>query len=311
MTPSVQAETQSFRVLAGKVEAEVSFRSGHKPWKPLATHALLDAGTEIKTGAKGRLSLRFADGSEVQIEPLTEIKLESLSDAQNQTLIQIILKQGELKAHVASETAAQESFVIHTPTATAIIQGTIGSILHQPADGLTTLSAEEGVIFIQPENSKIQPLNLSAGRQVSLSSSAIGPVVAKGAPPGLAASKLPYKLFDLGQWQECESRQGQKEICGAWNWDSEAQAFHADWPNGAKALVKVEKMGGGEIILLRRDLSGPSAGSVAHYTGHHAGGDIEGDVVLQLLEGTVAWESHDATSKGTWRVRSHDYLDLS
>ena len=307
----VEAGTQERRALVDRLEAEVTCRSGRKPWASLAANAFLDEGAEIKTGAKGRLSLRFADGSEAQVEPLTEMKLESLHNAENQTLIQIILEGGEINAHVTPETACHESFVVHTPVATAVGEGTAFSVLHQPSGGLTTISAEEGEVFIQPESSEIQPLNLQTGKQVSLSSSAIGPVVAKGAPPGLLEPKLPYKLLDLGYWQECESRHGQEEICGTWTWDAQAQAFTARWQDGVVALVKVEKMEGGEIILLRRDLSGSSEGSGARYTGHSKGGDFEGDTVIQLLEGTVVWDSSAAASKATWHARVYNsYLEL-
>ena len=123
-------------------------------------------------------------------------------------------------------------------------------------------------------------------------------------------AKRPHKLLDLGQMQVCESGKAEKEICGTWTWDFKAQAFNARSQDGVTATLKVEKIGGGQIVLIRRDLSGPSAGLVARYTAHQTGEEFEGDVPVQLLQGTVTWESHGSTSNGTWRARAHYYLDL-
>ncbi len=124
------------------------------------------------------------------------------------------------------------------------------------------------------------------------------------------SKEIGFRLPDLGQIQECETLEGQQEICGTWTWDRKAQAFNATWQNGATAVLKVEKMEGGEIVLMRRDLSGPSVGLSVRYFGFNAGSTIEGDVAIQLLKGTILGGSPGSPSGGTWHARSHFLLDL-
>ncbi len=124
------------------------------------------------------------------------------------------------------------------------------------------------------------------------------------------SKELGFRLLDLGQIQECETLEGSQEICGTWAWDRKTQAFNATWQNGVTAELKVEKMESGEIVLLRRNLSGPFVGSSVRYFGFNAGSTIEGDVAVQLLKGTIIGGSPGSPSGGTWHARSHFLLDL-
>lgn len=312
-TPSDLPKASQARV--EKVENEVNWRCGDVEWTPLVSDTLLDEETEIQTGDKGRLNLQFAEGSTVEVKPGSEIKLESLHDPTNQLLIWILLNQGEISVRIAPF-PSYRGFSVDTEAAMFIIDEGVPrfSVKQDTKSGLTTLAVEEGVVIIQPENPELQSINLGAGEQISLNSKKMGPIVAVGSPPSLEEPKeLVHRQLDLGPLQQvCEMAEGegQKEICGTWLWDLKAQAFNATWQNGAKAVLKVEKMSDGEIVLTRRDLSGTSEGLTARYVGRNAGDAIEGDVPIQLLAGTVTWEFNGSTSTGTWRARSPFFLGL-
>lgn len=291
-----------------QVENKVSWRRKPDSWAAVTLDMRLDERTELRTSANGTVRLILKEDSHIEIAPNTGIKLESLRNAHGGVLVQISLRRGEIKAQVSPETTSQRAFAVHTPVATAVVEGTVFSVRHDTAAGLTTVAVEDGVVFVQPVSPKIWPLNLEAGRQVSLSRSVIGPVVAAGAPPSLNEPELPYALLDLGQWQVCEIRE--REICGSWGWDRKAQQFNATWENGGRAVLKVEKLGDGEIILSRADHAGSLKGLTARYVGRNAGTDMEGDVGVQLIAGEVTWAGRGNITRGTWRARSYYWVDL-
>ncbi len=55
--------------------------------------------------------------------------------------------------------------------------------------------------------------------------------------------------------QVCEKNVKVKESCGTWSWNRTTQQFEATWQDGTHSILQVEKMSGGEIVLLRRDPS--------------------------------------------------------
>lgn len=306
---SAIAQTEAAIPLDGTVEIaavenKVDWRREGKSWASVSEGISLEERSEIRTEKnKGKTILRFAEESRVEVGPGTQLSLDSLK---NKAFLLISLKQGELDVQVSPKSTSEKSFTVMTPAAMVVVEGTIFSVRHQK--DLTTVSVKEGIVFVQPASAELYPVNIEAGQQISLTKKEMGPVVAAGASPGISEPELPYKLLDLGHLQVCEIRE--KEICGSWSWDLKTQQFNATWEDGTISVLKVEKMGGGEIILTSNNLSGPTQGVTARYTGHLAGQDMEGDVGVQLLEGTVAWKSPGSNASGTWRSRSHYFLEL-
>lgn len=89
--------------------------------------------------------------------------------------------------------------------------------------------------------------------------------------------------------RECESYQG--TVCGTWT--LRGNQFHAEWTNGAKAVLTVEKFDNDQIIITRSDTeSSASRGFTARYTGKLSGN--------QIVEGIVSWTHNGRTWSGTW-----------
>lgn len=266
----------------------------------LAAGAKVGEGSELRTDATGKAHLVLPDGSTVDVEPDTTLKLVSLENASHGTLIQFELVQGALTAKIAPPATEDGTFAVHTKVATAIGGEQIAVRMDEAAN-LMTAGAIAGVTMIQTESESVQPINLSAGEQVSLNAEKMGPIVAVGAPPGLEEpTDLKNRLLDLGQIQVCEK--GEAELCGTWSWNRGQQQFDATYAGGATATLKVERMSGGEIVL---------TGNNGRYVGHDGGTEMLGDVAHQILEGTVTWTRNGVTTEGTWRGLSSYLLDLN
>jgi hypothetical protein len=246
----------------------------------------------------------------LRLGPRTAVKLDALRNAYDEPLFWILLRQGEVEVQVSPRTSSQQTLSIHTPVTSAIAQGTLFSVSHDPARKLTTVAVRKGIVLLQPQGQKLfhESMYLEPGQQVSLTRSVMGPVVAAGAPPSLTEPELPYALLDLGQWQVCEDRE--TEICGSWDWDRKRQRFNATWSDSTSAVLKVEALGDGEIILSCVDCGQQSTGRKARYVGRNAGTDFDGDVAVQLIAGEVTWTEGGKQGRGTWRARSYYWIDL-
>ena len=152
------------QVQVKKVEGKVQWRRHSGSWKTILSGDTLDEPSEIKNDDKGNLTLQFSEGSVVDLKADSEIELESLHDPQNQPLIWIRVKNGEIHGRIASFDSYR-GFSINTEPALIVVdQGTPSfSVNQDQKSGLTTLAVEEGTVMIQPENPEIQPINLGAG----------------------------------------------------------------------------------------------------------------------------------------------------
>lgn len=293
-----------------KSSNQVLLLKSDKTWQPLASQQQLNEGATIQTGFDGTLQLRLDEGTLLTVEPSSSIVLDTLHDTQNQPLILISLKQGKIDVQMAPY-QTYRSVTIGTELAAVIVYEGSPTFAVRYDQGIATVGVKQGSVTIQPDNSDLSSTNVNEGEQVSFNSKKIGPIVAVGAPPSLEEPKeLSYRIMELGHLEECEIPEGGKELCGSWSWNRKTQKFDAEWANGAKGELAVEKMNNGELVLLRRDLSGPTAGLTARYSGQNAGNEITGDVVQALLKGTVTWEYHQTTTKGTWQAKSDYMLDL-
>jgi hypothetical protein len=84
--------------------------------QPLAGSARTGAGSEIVTGATGRVRVKIGDIGTVEVEPRTQVRLVSL-DARNHRLA---LQSGSLSANI---TAPPRLFYVETPSGTAVDLG--------------------------------------------------------------------------------------------------------------------------------------------------------------------------------------------
>lgn len=93
--------------------------------QPIKKGDLLSLGSTLTTGASGNLNLKFADGSSLQMEPNSELSLDTLSSVDGYGIVdsRLRLNQGAVKTRVIKRTPASR-FRITTPSAVAAVRGT-------------------------------------------------------------------------------------------------------------------------------------------------------------------------------------------
>ncbi len=104
-------------------------------------------------------------------------------------------------------------------------------------------------------------------------------------------SSAPSSLQNVGTWHECETLSS--EICGTWTWNASKKQFDAQWANGAKAHLKLDRFESDSVVVTRDDHAGVSAGMMATYVGQRSGNSISGN---------VTWTYRGGMHKGTWRA---------
>jgi hypothetical protein len=106
---------------------------------------------------------------------------------------------------------------------------------------------------------------------------------------GLVLQQEKERATIPGVINECESYGG--TVCGTWT--LRGSQLDANWSNGAKAVLTIEKFDNEQVIITRTDTSASfSRGFSARYTGKLAGNSI--------TDGKVTWNDGGRTWSGTW-----------
>jgi hypothetical protein len=102
--------------------------------------------------------------------------------------------------------------------------------------------------------------------------------------------KVPGSLPTMPpQLRECERAAQAQEICGVWSWDG--QRLSANWTNGARAMLNVDRFDESWVVISRADTEGASAGLTAIYRGRRTGNRVDG---------TVTWTWQGRSWSGRW-----------
>ena len=113
--------------------AEVALTSGQagilnadKSISPVTAGQQLSAGTELVTGVRSKLNIKFADGSVVSMQPNSTLKLDTLSIYSGGGMVDTTLRlqQGKLETEANPAHIQGNKMHIITPTAVAAVRGT-------------------------------------------------------------------------------------------------------------------------------------------------------------------------------------------
>lgn len=105
-----------------KGEAEVRSKSG-APWQPAREGAKIALGGEVHTGIRSEVELRFEDGSTVQVDSLSQVKLQEAHQEGGELAVDLRLGIGRVNADVAKG-RRHGRFKVSTPSVTAAVRGT-------------------------------------------------------------------------------------------------------------------------------------------------------------------------------------------
>jgi hypothetical protein len=177
--------------------AEVALTSGQagilnadKSIAPVTAGQQLTAGTELVTGQRSKLNIKFADGSIVSMQPNSTLKLDTLSIYSGGGMVDTTLRlqQGKLETEANPKHVQGNKMQIITPTAVAAVRGTKFRV--STSDVAITQETLEGKVAL-----------IAAGAEVAVDKG-FGSLSEGGAPPlppivllpAPAADKLPIKL---------------------------------------------------------------------------------------------------------------------
>ena len=145
------ATASTLTVFAGGVERQVD-----GVWAPIEDGSELLEGDRVRTTADGHALITFADGSTASLDPDTELAILEvrLDGARSITLEQF---SGRLWNDVADDDRAGAGYVVRTPDAVIVVQGTIfesaitnGETSVSTAEGLVSVTAGTRRIDVQP-----------------------------------------------------------------------------------------------------------------------------------------------------------------
>ncbi len=116
--------------------------------KALAVGDKLDVGTLLRTGATGRVRLRFGDGSVVVLADKSQLRIEAFSAAPGQPRsAEFLLETGLIGQRVSP--SAGGSWRVRTPTAVTAVRGTEFSV-EVGDDRATAVHVKTGEVDVEP-----------------------------------------------------------------------------------------------------------------------------------------------------------------
>lgn len=152
--------------------------------REVATGATIAAGASIETGADGSLTLEFADGSTLVLQPSSRLRLETLQRVEGAAAEESVLQleRGKVETRVQPR-GAMGRFEIRTPAAVSAVRGTEFRAGFRDDGGATTetLSGTVGVA--------------AAGADVAVRGG-FGTRAERGRPPAPPVPLLPAPALD-------------------------------------------------------------------------------------------------------------------
>jgi hypothetical protein len=155
---------------------------------PVTKDMVLQQGDEIACDPDGSVTLQFADNSTVVVKNTTQLKIASFFTEGGVVRTEILLKMGEVAAKVHKSEATKSDFRIKSPTDTDSVRGTDFSVFYDPGSKATTTTVREGVVEVDPARPGLKTVQVHAGKQVEVTSTAItrvAPIGKAGARAGI------------------------------------------------------------------------------------------------------------------------------
>ncbi|MFC2004767.1 FecR domain-containing protein [Chloroflexota bacterium] len=159
-TPAM-ASTCVLSILSGSVRIQ---NPGLDTYQEGFDGMTLNTGTQIETASDSHALLTFFEGSTIKLEPNTSLEIQQVEYSDEQPTM-IILKQwlGRTWSRVTKMVDSGSQYEIETPTATAIVRGTLfttevtetGFTTVATTEGLVSVAAQEQEVYV-PANQKVE-----------------------------------------------------------------------------------------------------------------------------------------------------------
>ncbi|MFC1946839.1 FecR domain-containing protein, partial [Chloroflexota bacterium] len=165
----VMASTCVLQVLSGEVNIS---DTGSDSFEPGSDGMILEMGTQVQTDRDAHALITFNDGSTIKLEPETILEITHLETNEEGAPI-IILSQliGRTWSSVVDMTDSDSRFEIDTPSAAAVVHGTLFTT-EVTEEGETTISTTEGLVSVVADDEEVfvaanQQTKVSKGKKPS------------------------------------------------------------------------------------------------------------------------------------------------
>lgn len=160
------ARAEDLTAVVTRIEKRVEVQKGGAAWEPAVPKMRLAVGDKIHTGFRATATVRFADGSVIDIKPMSMVMLQKLEDANGKVKNRVWLKVGELSAKVERPLGTPADFQVKTPTTTASVRGTrirsiathpgIGTVVRMGTEGRMQVAGRTGRVHVDAEDETVQ-----------------------------------------------------------------------------------------------------------------------------------------------------------
>lgn len=139
-----------------KLSGEVQYKLKGGQWKAAKLGVGLPAETELQTGPRATAIIIFANGSELAINAMTHVNLDSYGSGKFGSSTVMSLRTGRVIAKIAHYKSMNERnyFRIRTPTMVAGVRGTIQEVSYSPDKGSEVKMHESGSDIVDRHRAK-------------------------------------------------------------------------------------------------------------------------------------------------------------
>jgi VCBS repeat-containing protein len=132
-------------------------KAGADSWTEAEVGMYLEAGDSIKTGDDSSAEITFFDGSTVELQPGTEIKITSLDVSGDSGSTTVTLEQtiGATISRVINIIDPASGYEVETPSGAAVVRGSI-MVVCVTEDGTSWIANQQGNIWTRAQGEELQ-----------------------------------------------------------------------------------------------------------------------------------------------------------
>ncbi|MFC1908707.1 FecR domain-containing protein [Chloroflexota bacterium] len=198
---------------AGNVQLQAS---GSSTWQEVENGMTIETGSRIKTDPNSQALLTFFNGTTIKLEPGTDLVVKQVEGGAGNEPTIIVLKQwlGRTWSQVAKLAGPDSHYEIQTPSASALVRGTVFTT-EVDETGATRVQTLEGLVSVSAQGDEVY---LPAGQQTTVGigtspsePAPINPEKSEGSPEKSEEEMLALSLDNEGpssQEQDERSIQG-------------------------------------------------------------------------------------------------------
>lgn len=135
---------------------QVASQDQSESWRTIQSGERMREGERIRTSTDGTATLRFYDGSQIILSPLTDMTLTQVEGGWGGRLIAVLTQQAGETQHVVVPLKTPSSlYQVQTPSGSAQVQGTDFGVTVDAASGSALFAVNDGSVWVQASGSAV------------------------------------------------------------------------------------------------------------------------------------------------------------